>query len=401
MNPRTGRLRGALRAVARRPARNGLAAGGTAITVGALLTAVAVAERGRRAALDEIRRMGATVLTVSAADSRNRGARARTGSIVTTLTLRDARLVESQVPGIRALAAEYRAAVPLTVDGLARSTTVAGVEPSYAELREAPIASGRFFSSADDNAAARLVVLGASLARALFVSRAPVGEQVRLRGIPFTVIGVLPDRGAGLDAFDEDEVAFIPLTTARRRLFRADYVQRFYIRADTPNDMEDVGTSVVALLDSRHHRSLGEARDFRVQDQRRLVLLRENTIRSLGRFESALSTALVIAAAGGALALQILTVRERRAEIGTRRALGATHGMILAQFLIESTLVSVAGAILGMLVGTAASSAFAAQSSWREAIQDATIVVGLSIAAAAAPALRAAARPPASVLRAG
>lgn len=400
MIARTARIRGALRAAARRPVRNGLAVAGTAIAVGALLVAVAVAERGRRAALDEIRRMGASVLIVSAEDDRNRGTRQRTGSVVTTLTSRDARLVESEVPGIRLLAAEYRATVPATVGGLARPTTVAGVEPSYSELRDAPVARGAFFTATDDDAAARVVVLGASLARALFANRDPLGGQIRLRGIPFTIIGVLPDRGAGLDAFDEDEVAFVPLKTARRRLFHVAYVQRFYIRTSSAQDTPEVGAAIVALLDTRHHHVPGEPREFRVQDQGRLVSLRDNTIRQLGRFELAFSAALVGTTAIGALALQLLTVRERRVEIGTRRAVGATRGMILAQFLIESGVVSIAGAALGLTAGLTVDAAIAARFPIAAASAAAAAVVALSIAAAAVPALAAAGRTPAAVLRA-
>ncbi len=400
MTARAARLHVALRAVARRPLRSGLAVSGTALAVGALLVAVAVAERGRRTALDEIRRMGATVLIVSAEDSRNRGDRARTGTVVTTLTSSDARLVESQVPGVRVLAAEYRSTVPVTAGGLARQATVAGVEPSYALLRDAPVASGTFFTTNDDDAAARVVVLGASLARAIFPGRDPVGDQLRVRGIPFTVVGVLPDRGAGLDAFDEDEVAFIPLKTARRRVFHVAFVQRLYIRASSARDMPAIGAAVVALLDSRHHRSDAEPRDFRVQDQRRLVSLRDNTIRRLGAFELAFSTALVGTAAVGALALQLLAVRERRVEIGTRRAIGARRGMIVGQFLIESGVVSIAGTAIGLAIGVAVDAVMAAPVSIGVAIAGAAAVVALSTTAAAAPAFIAARRTPATALRA-
>lgn len=390
----------ALRMVVRRPVRSLLAALGVALTIGALVVAVSIARRGQAQALAEIRQMGATVLTVNAQASRNRGDRARTGAEVSTLTLHDARAIEQSVPGVRAVAAEYRATVPVIVGDLARQATVSSIEPAYATLREAPMRAGRFFTQREDAAAERDAVLGAQMARDLFGVRDPVGELIRVRGIPFVVIGVLPARGTGLDAFDEDEVIFIPLTTARRRLFQVDHVQRLFVRVDAESDLTIVGDAVRTLLGVRHRAGTDGPADFRVQDQRRLVTLRESAVLRLGSFQVAVTGILLTAGAGGVFALQYLSVRERRPEIGTRRALGASRGAIFGQFMIEATMITMSGACLGAVAGTVGTMMAGTHASLSLVASACVACAVAGTLAAIDPARRAAMLPPAVACRA-
>jgi len=362
-SPQMAKLGCAIRGITRRPVRSVLTALGAATCLGALIVAEGISARARDSALEEIRRMGATVLTVSAEASRNRGGRARTGDVVTTLTLRDARSVEREVPGVTLVAAEYRGTVPAKAGDLARQVTVAGVEPSYALVRAGGIQVGRFFTDQESDLSERACVLGARLARDLFRGRSPVGEQIRLRGVPFVVVGVLAERGVGLEAFDEDEVIFVPLSTARRRLFPAPFVQRLFVRMSKGADLGVGSRAISAELRGRHPVRGPEPPDFRVQDQRRLVLAREASIRRLDVFRCAVAATLLLAGAGGIFALQLLSVSQRRSEIGTRRALGATRGAIFAQFMVEggvlgsvSAAVGVVGGLAGLRIAQASSS---------------------------------------------
>jgi putative ABC transport system permease protein len=397
---RRARAGAALRMVQRRPLRSSLAALGVAIALAALLIAVAIAERGKLRALAEIRAMGANVLTVSAEASRNRGGRARTGALVTTLTLADAREVERQVPGVARTAAEYRGDVPVKAGNLVRETTIAGMEPAYGALREAPMRSGRFFSDVEDAAAQRVAVLGGLVAEELFPGRDPVGEPLRLGGVWFRVIGVFGARGTGLDAFDEDEVIFVPLHTARRRLFQVDYVQRLFIRVAAGRDGGAVAGAIIALLRARHRVTGAEPPDFRVQDQERLIAVRETMVRQLGAFQLEVSGALLGAGTLGVFALQLLSVRERRSEIGTRRALGATRSMIFGQFLLEAGTVCVSGAAAGVALGAAGTALVHAPLSPVLAAAAFAGSCAAGLVAAAGPARTASALPPAVALRA-
>lgn len=390
----------ALRMVVRRPVRSILAALGIALSLGAVLVAVAIAERGKTSALTEIRRMGANVLTVSAEASRNRGGRARSASVVTTLTLVDAREIERGVEGVVRVAAEYRAVVPVKVGDLARQAAVAGIEPSYGTFREAPMQSGQFFDDADDAQGQRVAVLGARIASDLFAGGDPVGGGIQVRGMPFTVIGVFAERGTGLDAFDEDEAIFIPLKTARRRLFQVDYVHRLFIRTEDSADLAEVAAAIVGAIKGRHHAGDQEPPDFRVQDQRRLVTLRETAVRRLGAFEVEISGALLFGVAVGVFALQLLSVRERRGEIGTRRAIGATRGMIFRQFLLEAGVICATGSIAGIAFGVGAAAVAHVDVASGLAITAFVVTIGAALVASGIPARAAAALPPAVALRA-
>lgn len=350
--------REAFRMLARRPLRSALIALGVAVAVGALLIAEAVAERGRLDAVNEIATMGANVVIVSAEASQNRGGRARTGSDVSTLTVRDAREIATTIPGVLSFASEYRGSAPVKIGSLARQASVAGVDASYATLREAPMARGRFFDDAEAVTAQRVVVLGAQLAEDLAGTADPVGDNLWIRGIPFRIVGVLPQRGTGLDAFDEDAVAFVPLRTVQRRLFQVDHVQRVFIRVDeSRTTLVETSNAITALLRERHHRAGGlksvAADDFRVATQLRLVEMRQTSATRLREFEVGAALLLLSVGAGGTFALQQLTVRERITEVGVRRALGATRGDVFQQFFMEAAVASVVGGAIGVFVARA------------------------------------------------
>ncbi len=356
-------MREAFRTLARRPLRTALIVIGVSVAVGALLIAEAVAERGRIDAVNEIATMGANVVIVSAEASQNRGGRARTGGDVSTLTLRDAREIAAAVPGVLSYASEYRSTAPVKIGSLARQANVAGVDASYATLREAPMARGRFFSDAEAISALRVVVLGSQLAQDLDGTVDPVGDNLWIRGIPFHIVGVLPPRGTGLDAFDEDGVAFIPLRTAQRRLFQVDHVQRVFVRVnESITNLLEAATAITVLLRDRHHSVRGSpnlnADDFRVDTQLRLVEMRQTSASRLRAFEVGTALLFLAVGAGGTFALQQLTVRERISEVGVRRALGATRNNVFLQFLTESSTASVVGGAVG--VGIARITAYAA-----------------------------------------
>jgi ABC-type antimicrobial peptide transport system permease subunit len=213
------------------------------------------------------------------------------------------------------------------------------------------------------------------------------------------VIGVLPERGTGLDAFDEDAVVFVPLRTATRRLFNVEYVHRIFVRVEEGTSLDDARAGIVSLLAQRHPRRAGDSVDFRVQDQRRLVTMREGAADRLRTFQIAVAVVLLVAGGSGVFALQLLATRERRAEIGTRRALGATRWEVFSQFVAEAAIVAVAGTVVG--VGAGYVGARLADIPLRPAL--AVLAAGASLvtcaAAAALPAYRVARLPAAAALR--
>jgi ABC-type antimicrobial peptide transport system permease subunit len=208
---------------------------------------------------------------------------------------------------------------------------------------------------------------------------------------------VLDLRGTGLDPFNEDEVIFVPLRVAQRRIFQVDYVQRFFARV-AEDRLDESGAAITALLRSRR-RTSGPGPEFKVQDQRRLVEVRDESAARLLAFQREVSVALLAACALGVFALQLLSVRERRAEIGTRRALGATRADIFGQFFIESLVVCLAGGLGGLALARAAATLAGVPLSPGFTLPAFFAAVIAGVAAGAAPARSAAVLHPAVALR--
>jgi putative ABC transport system permease protein len=222
------------------------------------------------------------------------------------------------------------------------------------------------------------------VARDLYGERDPVGDVLRIRRIPFTVVGMLAERGTGLDAFNEDEVIFVPLPTAMRRLYPVTYVARLYAR------VRDLSATrlIRDVFRRRHHDT-----DVRIETQERLVSLRSTAATRLRAFEVIATVALLGAAAVGIGAWTALGIRARRAEIGVRRAVGATRRAIVAHFLGEAMIVCVPGVFLGAVAGLAAEPPRGVAA----AAIGACVLVG--IGAACVPAARAARTPPGVAVR--
>ena len=388
----------ALRMVYRRPVRSLLAAFGVAIVVAGLVVAESIGQRGADAARREIERIGADVITVSAVPARSRGGRARVAGVVTTLQERDARELSS-VPGVRTVSAEYRDRAALKVGALARQAVVAGVDPAYALLRDAPVARGRFFDADDADAARRVAVLGARIAADMAGGLDVVGTELRLRGMPFLVVGVLPERGTGLDAFDEDETIFVPIATARQRLFQQTYVQRIFVRVADADRLDETAASIRAALLFRHPVRPPDSTDVRVDDQRRLIVTREATITRMHVFSVVVGVILIAAGAAGIFGLQLLSVSERRTEIGTRRALGARRAHVFWQFAVEAALVTVGGAIAGVILAAAYASAGAFDVDGRIMLGAFAACTLSGVVASLRPAWRASRVPPAVAIK--
>ena len=361
----------ALRMVYRRPVRSLLAALGVAIVVAGLVVAESIGQRGADAARREIERIGADVITVSAVPARSRGGRVRVAGVVTTLQERDAREL-ANVAGVRTVSAEYRDRVPLKVGAFARQAVVAGVDPAYASLRDAPVARGRFFDVDDADAARRVVVLGARIAA---------------------------DMAGGLDAFDEDETIFVPLGTARQRLFQQTYVQRIFVRVANADSLDEAAQSIRAALLFRHPVRPPDSMDVRVDDQRRLIVTRQTTIARMRVFSIVVGIILITAGAAGIFGLQLLSVSERRTEIGTRRALGARRAHVFWQFAIEAGLVTVAGALAGVLLAAVYARAGAFDVDRRIMIGAFAACTVSGVVASLRPAWRASRVPPAVAIK--
>ena len=335
----------------------GMGVGGVLLTSAIGKGAAAEVQRGIEAA-------GANLLVVRPAPVRRSPARKEVRGVVTTLRLDDYRAIAGL-----ALAAEAAPAVDgglrARAGGGSMAVGVLGTAPALARLRSLRLETGRFFDEEDDAAGSRVAVLGARVARTLFPGEDPVGRDVRLRGLPFEVIGVLAPKGIQADGSDQDGSVFIPIRTALRRVFNTTWLSAVFVSVADRARMPEAEAALRRVLRERHRLEAGFPDDFQVQDQVRLLALQRSAVESLTLLTAGLAGVSMLVGGAGILALMFLSVKERTAEIGLRMAVGARPRDVLVQFLGEATLLAAGGWLLGSAAAVLAAIGVALGTEWK------------------------------------
>lgn len=385
--------------------RSGLVILCAALGVAGATTAVNYASGGRQEVLSQIRRLGSNVLTISAEQSRGVADRARTGAIVTTLVPADYAAIRRETAGIVRASARVAGSLRLKAGYLSKVAPVVGVEPDWFAMKSWDLAQGSLYTGEDEKRSARVAVIGAAIARDLYAGESPVGERLFINRIPFEVVGVMRERGQGLDGSTEDGQVYVPLNTAMRRLLNVDHYGAILLELDGPPRMPVATRDITALLRERHRMSAYRPDDFRVQSQTDLINAQLSSADRLAFLVRWIGRSGLAVAGLGILAIAWITVRDRTREIGTRRALGATAPDIFFQFAAESALLATLGALAGLAVGLAASRVLARQAGLPLVIDTTNAAVALALAIvlnllfASWPALRAARMDPIRALR--
>ena len=354
----------ALRTLWRSPFRSALIMSSAILGVAGVIVSVDFAAGGRQQALELIRRMGTNVIVVSPRASRNIAGRARTGSLVTTLSEPDRLAIRREIPAVERASAFVAATFRIKAGDLSKETAVVGCEPDYFRIKSWPVSQGSLFDEKDDRRAGRVVVLGQAVARDLFESGPATGGRLTIGGVPFEVVGTLSERGQGLDVANEDDQIYVPLRTAMRRVMNRDFYNGLLLEVGSWDQMTDAAREIASLLRERHRSKLpGRLDDFEVSSQRSLAETRLTASERLSFFVRWIGATALVVSGLGILAIGWMTVRARTAEIGTRRALGATIADIVFQILVEVGTISLLGCLAGVLIGWVASRIVAAQSS--------------------------------------
>jgi putative ABC transport system permease protein len=228
---------------------------------------------------------------------------------------------------------------------------VVGCEPSYAQIKNWPLAKGSFFDQADERRAARVAVLGFNVARDLFGDESPFGKHFFVNRTPFEVVGVLTERGQGLGVAAEDDQIYIPLRTAMRRLMNVAYYSGVLLEMDRPERMDEAAMTVAEILRQRHHRLANLPDDFQIQNEKELLETQLASSGRLGFYVRWIGCSGLIVSALGILGVCWIAVKNRTVEIGTRRALGATASDVFLQILLEAAVICSAGCTLGLVIG--------------------------------------------------
>lgn len=396
------------KALLRHRVRTALALSGTAVGVGAVLVMTAVGEGAEEKVVTEIEALGRNLLVVSAGDAARVPWRRRTTPKVTTLTLADAEAIMEGAPLVRVLAPAQDRTLRAKYGQISTMTKVMGTWPSFEEVRNFRCVEGRYFTEEEDRGSARVAVLGSRVRDLLFPGEDPLGKTLRLGRVSFLVIGVLESKGSTVDGLsEEDNQVLIPLQTALRRVFNLDYLKMTYVQVTDGDRLEEAEEQISAILRARHRMAeLGREDDFAIQNQRLILTARMEAISSFRRMILWLGSVALLAGGVGILSIMLLSVRERRNEVGLRVAVGARRKDILTQFLVESLFLGVAGGGVGVLLGLGTSFAISALTEWTTRMNGVALVVGVGSALLVGltfgvlPAQRAASLDPIEALRA-
>jgi putative ABC transport system permease protein len=400
-------MAGSLRLLWRFRLRSSLILLSALLGVGGVLSAISYAAEGRLKVLNRIQRLGTNVLVVTPELSRNVGERRKTGTIVTTLVRADYAEILREVPDIEKSSATVTTSFLVKAGDLSKNNCIVmGTEPDYARIRHWETREGQFYGISEMRGSARVAVLGATVGQDLFGAESPIGQRLFINRVPFEVIGVLEERGQGLDAANEDNQVYVPLTTAMRRLANVDYFSAILFAVTKWDKMDETTDRIHSILGKRHRAPGNLPEDFQVQNQKALI---DTEIASSTRLTFLVRWVGVsaLAVSGlGILAICWIAVGERVQEIGIRRALGATKSDIFFQFLFEAVVTSSLGCLAGVLAGWRASLSIARREDlpfffdWTSAAQLAAFAIFLNLVFLLIPSRKAALLDPIRALKA-
>jgi putative ABC transport system permease protein len=342
---RLGRaLRLSWRALTAHRLRTALALTSVSAGVTAVVLTGAIAAGTARGIDRQIQSMGANLLIVRPAEVKRFVGRKEVSGFATTLTPDDYDVVAA-LPGVARAAPGIDANANVKGGNVTTPALVVGTTPAFTEVRRFTVRRGRFFDADDDAHARRVAVLGARVAEALFDGEG-TGRQMRIRGVPFDVIGVLAAKGVLADG-DEDNRVLVPVRTGLRRVFNVRWLTAIYVSVGDPRDLTHIEAQIDAVLGARHR----PMRDFEVQDATRYFTLQRRMSESLEALSWGVGGVTLLLGGTGIMALMLMSVKERTGEIGLRVAVGARPRDIVSQFLMESTALSLGGWVGGMLAG--------------------------------------------------
>jgi putative ABC transport system permease protein len=340
-----------LRTLSKNKLRSGLTVLGVVIGIAAVTTMVSLGQSAGQLIQDQFQNLGSNVIVVLPASSQTGGLRS---GAVTTLTEADARAIAAECPSVLAVS-PFIGTSGQVIGGNVnwKPDQMLGVGPDYVVVRNWPMASGDFFTEREVTGASKVCVLGYSVARQMFPDADPVGEQVRIKNIPFTVIGVLTRKGANLVGQDQDNIVLMPYTTVRKRLQNSAFsnVDVVFLSARSELLSPQAEREVRALLAERHRLPPGEPPDFEVRNTADVAKVFAAIMGSLTAGLSAIAAISLVVGGVGIMNIMLVSVTERTREIGIRMALGARPRDILRQFLVESVVLSSVGGAIGLAFG--------------------------------------------------
>jgi putative ABC transport system permease protein len=373
-------LRVAWRALLVNKTRSMLTALGIIVGVAAVVCVVSVSEGAQAQVSEKIRTLGANLLLVTPGAQSSGAARMEAGT-GHTLTEEDASAIRRDIRAVQVAAPVLSRRAQIIASNKNWSTLIAGVNSDYLVAREWPIQNGRPFSADELEGGAKVAIVGDVIAEQLFARNAVIGETLRIGNVPFTVIGLLDKKGQGAMGRNQDDVVFIPLSSAKSRVLGAvrgntrDALDFIVVKVEDASGLPDAQNALKMLLRQRHQLRKEAADDFNIENPSDVLGAREGATRTLGLLLIAVASVSLIVGGISIMNIMLVSVTERTREIGLRMAVGARRRDIRRQFLIEAVTLALVGGLIGALIGSAGAVSIAWQAEWPILISPEAIVL--------------------------
>ena len=356
-------LRVALRALRRNLLRTLLTMLGIIIGVGAVIAMVSIGNGAKAQIESQIANLGQNNIMIMSGNVRRGGFSMGFGS-AGTLTKEDFQAIQREITDIAAISPEVRSGAQVAAGNQNLQTSIIGVAAEYPDIRSWPVVIGSPFTDQDVKRAAKVALIGKTTAKTLFADEDPVGQIIRIKGAPFTVVGQLATKGMSMMGSDQDDVIMVPWTSAITRLTGGTTFRSLTAQAADANVMTEVQTQISELLRQRHRITPGMDDDFLVRTQTEISDMATATSKTMTMLLGAIASVSLMVGGIGIMNIMLVSVTERTREIGIRMAVGAKGRDILTQFLIEAISLSVIGGILGIALGVGSSKLLAMKMNW-------------------------------------
>jgi putative ABC transport system permease protein len=379
-------LRVAMRALAVNKLRSALTMLGIIIGVGAVIVMIAVGGGAQARVEEQIRSLGSNLLLILSGTTTSGGVRMGFGSNL-TISEDDATAITRELPETLAAPA-LRGTAQMVWGNQNWSTVIFGVTPDYFDVRQWSFAAGGPFDATDMAGATKVCLIGQTVARQLFGGVDPLGQQIRIRRVPFTVIGVLEGKGQSMMGTDQDDLVLMPISTARKRVLGATNLAKqrsvgtIWVKVREGYDMKAAEEQVRALLRQRHRLQSGQDDDFSLRNLEEVAATQEASGRVLALLLAAVASVSLVVGGIGIMNIMLVSVTERTREIGLRMAVGARTRDILGQFLVEAVTLSLIGGLVGVALGTAAAFTIAQFAGWRIVLSPEAVLLAVAFALA-------------------
>lgn len=332
--------------------RSALTSLGIIIGVSAVIVMLAIGSGANKQVQSNMESMGSNVLTIRSATAKTGGVSMGMGS-KPTLSVKDAEAISKNARGISSVAPVMSSSKQTMYGNQNWQTTVYGITQSYLRIKNYELKEGRFFSRDDDNNAVKVALIGSTVETELFGDINPIGKTIRIGNVPFKVIGTLVSKGQ-MGPMDQDDLVFIPLTTAQRKVFGTDFpgaVNQIIAQAESLESANIAQTDISEILRARHNLGKTQENDFEIRNSAEFQEKMKSTVRTFAILLASIASVSLVVGGIGIMNIMLVSVTERTKEIGIRMAIGARAEDIRLQFLIEALVLSLIGGIIGIVTG--------------------------------------------------